>query len=72
VSADGALVALRTYETIWVFPRVAGRSVAEALAGDPCQAATAAEAQGEAVGFSGRSLITISEGVAPDIFELRP
>lgn len=72
VSADGALVALRTYETIWLFPRVSGRSVAEALAGDPCQAAIAPETQGEAVAFTSRSLVTISEGTAPDIFELRP
>jgi hypothetical protein len=72
VSADGALVALRTYETIWVFPRLPGRTVAEALAGDPCQAAIAPETQGEAVAFTARSLVTISEGVAPDIFELRP
>ena len=72
VSADGALIALRTYETIWVFPRLAGRSVADSLASDPCQAAIAPEPQGEAVAFRGPTVVTVSEGVNPNLFELRP
>ncbi len=72
VSIDGALVAVRTYETIWVWPRQTGVSVAEALQSDPCQARIAAEIQGEAVAFHDGTLITVSEGVNPFLFELRP
>ena len=72
VSPDGALIALRTYETIWLWPRLPGRSVAEALASDPCQVRVAPEAQGEAVAFFGNSLITLSEGANRPLFELRP
>ncbi len=72
VSPDGALIALRTYETIWLWPRLAERSVAEALVSDPCQVRVAPEGQGEAVAFFGNSLITLSEGSNRPLFELRP
>ncbi len=72
VSVDGALIALRTYETIWVWPRQPDRSVAESLASDPCQAPIAPEEQGEAVAFHNGSLVTVSEGLNPYLFELRP
>jgi len=72
VSPDGALIALRTYETIWLWPRLAERSVAEALASDPCQVRVAPEDQGEAVAFFRNSLITLSEGSNQPLFELRP
>jgi len=72
VSPDGALIALRTYETIWLWPRLAERTVAEALASDPCQVRVAPEDQGEAVAFFGNSLITLSEGSNQPLFELRP
>ena len=71
VAPDGALIALRTYETTWVWPRLAGTSVAESLASDPCQARVAAENQGEAVAFRNSRLITLSEGVNPWLYELR-
>jgi len=72
VSPDGALIALRTYEAIWLWPRLAERSVAEALASDPCQVRVAPEDQGEAVAFFEDSLITLSEGSNQPLFELRP
>jgi len=72
VSPDGALIALRTYETVWLWPRPTERTVAEALASDPCQARVAREDQGEAVAFFGGNLITLSEGVNQPLFELRP
>ena len=72
VSPDGALIALRTYETIWLWSRLAERSVAEALASDPCQVRVAPEDQGEAVAFFANSLITLSEGSNQPLFELRP
>jgi len=72
VSPDGALIVLRTYETIWLWPRLAERSVADALASDPCQVRVAPEGQGEAVAFFENSLITLSEGSNQPLFELRP
>jgi hypothetical protein len=72
VSADGALVALRTYETIWIWSRPVGRSVAESLAFEPCQARLAHETQGEAVGFFEGTVVTASEGPNPFLFQLRP
>ena len=72
VAPDGTLIVLRTYETLWVWPRLAGSSVAESLAADPCQVHVPPEGQGEAVSFMDGSLITASEGVNPNLFEVRP
>ncbi len=65
ISADGRVVALRTYRTVWLFDRPPGRTVAEALAGEPCEAPTRAEAQGESVAFlddGTAGFVTVSEG----------
>jgi hypothetical protein len=72
VTPDGALIALRTYETIWLWARPPGRSVGETLADDPCQVPVAPERQGEAVGFLDGTLLTVSEGANPFLFELAP
>lgn len=70
VSADGALVALRTYEAVWVWPRRSSQSVAEVFSGEPCQVQTLLEKQGEAVAFAAEGLITISEGATPPIHQI--
>jgi hypothetical protein len=62
VSPDGTLVALRTYETVWLWDRRDDESVAEALRSTPCQVTTVVERQGEAVTFGDDGLLTISEG----------
>lgn len=69
VSADGSLVALRTYGGVLLWDRAPGQTVPEALAAQPCSAPVVAEAQGEAVAFSpdGRGYVTISEGQNPVI-----
>ncbi len=72
VTADGSLIALRTYEAIWVWDRPAGRSVAESLTSEPCQVQAAPERQGEAVAFLDGALLTVSEGVNPSLFRLGP
>jgi hypothetical protein len=43
VSADGSLIALRTYETVWLWSRLETQSVAEALLGEPCEIKAAFE-----------------------------
>ena len=39
---------MRTYATVWVWPRHPDQTVAEALQGEPCEPISATEAQGEA------------------------
>lgn len=64
ISPDGSLIALRTYQTVLVFDRVEGGSVAEALLGSPCSGPQATEPQGEAIAFTadGSAYLTASEG----------
>jgi hypothetical protein len=70
VSPDGALVALRTYEAVWVWPREPGQRVAEAFGNEPCQVTSVPEAQGEAVAFVDDGLVTLGEGVNPPLNRL--
>jgi hypothetical protein len=69
VSGDGRTVALRTYTTIFAWPRRPGRSLAATLTGGrPCagEARLGAEGQGEALALArdGRSFFTVPEGAA--------
>jgi hypothetical protein len=70
VSPDGSLVALRTYEAVWVWPREPGQSVADAFGNEPCQVTSVPEPQGEAVAFVDDGLVTIGEGVNPPLNRL--
>jgi hypothetical protein len=72
VSPDGGLIALRTYETVWLWSRAAGTSVAGSLSSEPCQVRTAPERQGEAVAFLDGTLLTVSEGLNPSLHGIRP
>lgn len=68
VRADGAVIAIRTYQTVWLFTRTEGQTLAEALMTTPCPAQTLLEEQGEAVAFVNdgtRSFVTVSEGLQP-------
>jgi hypothetical protein len=69
VSADGSLVALRTYTSVLLWDRAPRESVPEALAAEPCRAATPAERQGEAIAFmpDGRGYTTVGEGEHPPV-----
>ena len=77
VSDDGSVIAVRTYGSVWLFARAPGRTLAQALASEPCEGGAAAETQGESVGFlpddrsdaSPRSIryVTVSEGTNPPI-----
>jgi len=64
ISPDGALIAIRSYDTAYAWRRPAGTTVAEALATPPCSLPVRAEAQGEAFGFfsDGTGYFTVSEG----------
>ncbi|MEZ4450946.1 MAG: hypothetical protein R3B09_15805 [Nannocystaceae bacterium] len=67
-SRDGRWIALRTYNAAYLWPRPAGRSIAEALGEAPCVIKAAREGQGEAIGFTAddAALITISEAKEGD------
>ena len=63
VSADGRVVALRTYTDAWLFPVPDGGGVADALRGTPVQVPLPGEPQGEAVAFAADgALLSGSEG----------
>lgn len=72
MTGAGDVVALRTYLGVFLYPRSAGESVAQALSHPSCVGAAppfgsgsvASEPQGEALGFTrdGRGYVTLSEG----------
>ncbi|MEU2348639.1 hypothetical protein [Modestobacter sp. NPDC049651] len=64
VSADGALIALRTYTDAYVWP-LEGSDVAGALQGTPTRVALPDSPQGEAITFgeNNRDLVVSSEGL---------
>ena len=69
VSWDGTVVALRGYETAWLWPR--RRSLAETLAAAPCRIHLADEPQGEAIAFAGDgAIVTSSEGRRPEVHRI--
>jgi hypothetical protein len=74
VSPDGSVVALRSYDSIWLYPRPDGQPVWAAFAEDPCDGPRPFEKQGEAIGFSadGASYATISEGETPTLHLTSP
>jgi hypothetical protein len=69
VSADGRTIALRSYDTAYVWTRRGRESLARALKRKPCVAAVnlAPEGQGEALALSrdGRTFWTVPEGTRP-------
>ncbi len=64
ISSDGALIVLRTYQTVLAFVRADGQSVADALRGEPCSAPQLVEPEGEAIAIAadGSAYFTASEG----------
>jgi hypothetical protein len=72
ISADGRIIAVRTYGTVWLWDRAVGESVAEALAGEPCEGPSEVEPQGEAIAFAadGRGYITASEGANVPVYHI--
>jgi hypothetical protein len=72
-SSDGSLLAVRTYTDVWVWDRAPDETVPEALAGEPCRAPSAPEAQGEAIAVDpdGRGYTTVSEGAHPAVDHFR-
>ena len=72
VSADGSVVALRTYGDVRLFLRDAGETIGEAMTHRSCSVATLEEAQGESVAFDGEILLTVGEGAGAEIHHYEP
>lgn len=66
ISAAGDAIAIRTYDHAYLWRRVAGATIAEALLTPPCPIPLRDEGQGEALGFAvdGSGYFSLSEGSA--------
>ncbi len=64
VTADGALVALRSYGAVHLYRREGGEPLWSAFETAPCEGPVPPELQGESLGFEldGASYLTVSEG----------
>ena len=72
ISANGAVVALRTYGQVYIWERKGSESLATTLARTPCSAPAATERQSEALALSPNAdrYDTSSEGVGAPIWEV--
>ncbi len=68
MSKDGATLAVRGYQTVWMWHRASEASVSDMLSGQPCTAPSPDERQGEAISLDEHlAYWTVSEGSNPDI-----
>jgi hypothetical protein len=69
ISWDGATIAFRGYNSVWMWHRDPGTTIAETLATEPCDAPSPDEVQGEAITFlPDNAFSTVSEGSRPNLF----
>jgi hypothetical protein len=68
ISWDGHVIALRGYQTVWMWNRPTGTSVADAFNTDACTPPSPEERQGEAIAFDASlGYWTVSEGTGPSV-----
>jgi hypothetical protein len=75
ISADGRVIAIRTYGSVFAWRRAPGTSLAAALRAQPCVSPTPLrEGQGEALALTrnGRAFFTVPEGVHATIRRYAP
>ncbi|MGI8594858.1 MAG: hypothetical protein ACR2ML_10930, partial [Solirubrobacteraceae bacterium] len=75
VSPEGSVIALRSYDRLFVWTRRRGEAIARALGRAPCSSPTELrEPQGEALGLErgGRAALTVTEGPAPVLRRYTP
>jgi hypothetical protein len=72
VSGSGDLVALRTYGSVLLFARPAGKPVWAAFRSRRCRGIAPPETQGEAIALrtGGRSYVTVGEGEHPPVYRV--
>jgi hypothetical protein len=68
IAADGSLIAIRTYNSAFAWRRVAGASLADAFATEPCPLPLEREEQGETLALAVDGMLTISEGVSQPVW----
>ena len=69
ISPDGSLIMLRTYNRAYLWPRLTGESIPDAISAPPCSVQIQPESQGEAAAFqqNGQDLVLTTEGKFPEI-----
>jgi hypothetical protein len=70
LSADGTVLAVRTYAAVLLLSRPAGTPLAAIFGAHPCHAPAPPEAQGEAITWDGGGYLTIGEGSAAPIYRV--
>lgn len=70
LSADGRVLAVRTYTAVLLLSRPAGTPLAVLFGAHPCRAPAPPEAQGEAITWDGGGYLTIGEGSAAPIYRV--
>ena len=71
ISWDGHVIALRGYQTVWMWSRPTGTSVTDAFNTDACNPPSPEERQGEAIAFdAGLGYWTVSEGTGPSVHSI--
>ena len=68
LSADGRVLAVRTYTSVLLFTRPERAPVSELFDARPCRAPAPPETQGEALTWEDDSYITIGEGVGSPVY----
>ncbi|MCC6554509.1 MAG: hypothetical protein IT372_16140 [Polyangiaceae bacterium] len=70
VRADGRGVLIRTRSGVWFYPMTPDKTVAEALAAEPCPLPSADEDQGEAIAWlpGGWDYVALGEGLGAPIY----
>lgn len=67
MAPDASGVLMRTYSSVWYFRLGAGKTPAQALAGEPCALPIPMEMQGESITFGGDGYRTVGEGASPTL-----
>jgi hypothetical protein len=69
ISPNGDFIAIRTYGTVWIWPRPGDAPLWEAFNEPACEAPSELEVQGEAIAFDadGTGYFTVSEGQNPPL-----
>ncbi len=70
---DGHAIAVRTYGSVLLWDRAAGKTPVQVLANGPCRGPVPPEIQGEAIAFDAdtRGYVTVSEGANPTLHHYR-
>jgi hypothetical protein len=70
ISPDGAAIAIKTYNLVYLWCRAATQTIAQALAAAPTTVPYTTEPQGEAVAWrtDGAAYYTLSEGTSPHLY----